>query len=186
MLIATLESSGDRFAEAPELTAEFLIATYLPRVHRFAVMVSPRGAEAEDLAQQALLQALEGIKSFDSHRGTLDAWLWRIVVNVGRDAGRAARCRELLVERLALSRPWAAAATPEAAAIDLLRDGELIAAVRDLPRRYRSLIALRYGAGLSSEEAADALGTSRMAVAKATRRALDRLRERLLSLEVEL
>jgi RNA polymerase sigma factor (sigma-70 family) len=59
------------------------------------------------------------------------------------------------------------------------RDRELIEAVRRLPRRCRSVMALRYGAGLSSAEIAGALGTTRMAVVKATRRALDRLRTEL-------
>jgi RNA polymerase sigma-70 factor (ECF subfamily) len=185
MQIATLETGAAEPANPLDVSAEALIGRYLTRVHRFAVMVSPRGAEAEDLAQQALLRALEAVDSFDPRRGTLDAWLWRIVVNVGRDAGRVVRRKELLVERLARDRSTIGGASPEVVALDQLRDRELIAAVRELPRRYRSLIALRYGAGLSSEEIAHVLGTTRMAVAKATRRALDMLRARLVAIEVE-
>jgi RNA polymerase sigma factor (sigma-70 family) len=48
--------------------------------------------------------------------------------------------------------------------------------VRRLPRRYRVVIALRFGAGLTFPEVAEAMGTSRMAVQQAMRRALDRLR----------
>jgi RNA polymerase sigma-70 factor (ECF subfamily) len=147
-------------------------------------MVSPRGAEPDDLAQQALLRALEAINTFDPRRGTLDAWLWRIVVNVGRDAGRVVRRRELLLERLARDHSMVGA-SPESVALDQWRDRELVAAIRDLPRRYRSLIALRYGAELSADEVAAVLGTTRMAVAKATRRALDTLRARLVAMEVE-
>jgi RNA polymerase sigma factor (sigma-70 family) len=184
MQVVTLERGGEDSRRPRDLTAEVLLGRYVTRVHRFAVMVSPRGADADDLAQQALLRALEAIDSFDPRRGTLDAWLWRIVVNVGRDAGRVARRRELLVERLARDH-YTVGASPETVALDQLRDRELVAAIRDLPRRYRSLIALRYGAGLSPDEVAAVLGTTRMAVAKATRRALDRLRARLVAMEVE-
>ena len=45
------------------------------------MMVSPRGADPEELAQQAMLKALEALDRFDPRRGTLDAWLWRIAVN---------------------------------------------------------------------------------------------------------
>ncbi len=148
-------------------------------------MVSPQEADPEDLAQQALLRALEAVDTYDPCRGPLDAWLWRIVVNVGRDAGRVARRREMLRERLIRGQPLAERANPESAALDQLRDGVLIDAVRDLPRRYRSLIALRYGADMSSGEVADALGTTRMAVAKGTRRALDALRARLMDMEAQ-
>ena len=67
----------------------------------------------------------------------------------------------------------------ESAALERLHNRELVEAVRRLPRRYRSLIALRYGAGLSPTQIANTLGTTPMAVIKATRRALDRLRQDL-------
>jgi DNA-directed RNA polymerase specialized sigma subunit len=46
-------------------------------------------------------------------------------------------------------------------------------------------IAFRYGAGLRSGEVADLLGTTRMAVVKGTRRALDQLRIELRAHESE-
>lgn len=166
---------GEERAAVARPTAEELAAAYLPRVHRFAVMVSPAGTDPDDVAQQAMLRAIERLPAFDPRRGTLDAWLWRIVVNLARDAGRAARRRDLVVERLRIA-ARAAPGSPEALTLDRLRDAELLAAVRRLPRRYRTLVALRYGADLSAAEIAAALGTTRMTVAKALRRALDRLR----------
>lgn len=178
---ATADGLGRVETAAP--TAEELAAAYLPRVHRYAVMVSP-AADAEDLAQQAMIRAIERLPGFDPRRGSLDAWLWRIVVNLGRDAGRVARRRDLLVERLR-SRPQVPSAepSPEAVALDRIRDAELLAAVHRLAPRQRSLIALRYGAGLGAADIAVALGTTRMAVAKALRRALDRLRADLAAVE---
>jgi RNA polymerase sigma-70 factor (ECF subfamily) len=160
----------------PDSAAETFAAAHLPRVLRFAVMVSPPGTDPEDLAQEAMVRALAHLDRFDPARGTADAWLWRIVVNLARDAGRLAGRTELLLERLASRAGGLAEVSAETAALDHMRDQDLLEAVRRLPRRYRSLIALRYGAGLSSPEIAKLLGTTRMAVVKASGRALARLR----------
>jgi RNA polymerase sigma factor (sigma-70 family) len=90
-----------------------------------------------------------------------------------------------MVERLVMhDRGALRGDSPETLALDQMRDRDLIEAVRRLPRRHRSLIALRYGAGLSAAEIAECMGTTRMAAAKALRRALDRLRADLTDLEV--
>ena len=173
---------GDEHGSARDLTTVAQLAAQLTRVHRFAVMVSPREADPEDLAQQAMLKALEHSDRYDARRGTLEAWLWRIVVNVARDAGRASRRRAFMLDRVvARSADASAAATAEEIALERLRDAALVAAVRRLPRRYRTVIALRYGASLSSQDIAELLGTTRMAVAKATRRALDLLKRDLIT-----
>lgn len=189
-ITASGEAALNRRAEkledtAPPLTVEELVATYLPRVRQFAVMVSPSGTDPDDLAQQAMVRALERPERLEPGRGSFDAWLWRVVVNLARDAGRLSRRTDLLVGRLAMhGGGGSAAVSPERLALDQLRDEQLIDAVRRLPRRHRSLIALRYGAGLSAAEIAECLGTTRMTVAKTLRRALDRLRADLEHLEV--
>lgn len=181
-----VEQARQRSDRTSPLTPEWLVTTYLPRVHMFAVMVCPPGADPEDLAQQAMTRTLERIQQFDPARGTVDAWLWRIVVNVARDTGRLLRRRELLRTRLQAIRDGNAAhESAEASALQQYRDQELIAAVRRLPRRYRGLIALRYGADLSSAEIAEQLGITRMSAVKALRRAIDRLRAELQSSEVD-
>jgi RNA polymerase sigma-70 factor (ECF subfamily) len=167
-------------AERVQVTPETFAAQYLGRVHRFAVMVSPLGVEPDDLAQEAMVRALANLDRFDPSRGSMDVWLWRIVVNLARDAGRMAGRTELLIERLATqSGMRSVEVSAEAAALDRLRNRDLVDAIRRLPRRYRSLIALRYGGGLSFTQIAALLETTPMAVIKATRRALDRLRKDL-------
>lgn len=180
MELAGAWESGHQLSADASLTPEAVATLYLPLVHRFAVMVSPRSRDPEDLAQDALLRVLERLDQFDPRRGPFEAWLWRVVLNTARDAGRAARRREFLLERLAGHRATSDTAHGvEDAALQAIRDRDLLAAVQRLPRRYRTLIALRYGAGLTSSEAASVLGITRMSAAKASRRALDRLREDL-------
>jgi RNA polymerase sigma-70 factor (ECF subfamily) len=163
---------------SPSITAEAFAATYLTRVLRFALMVSPPGTDAEDVAQDAMITALARLDTFDPSRGTMDAWLWKIVVSRACDAGRVMRRTGVLVERIASvgDRDSPISQSTDSLALERLRDQDLIAALRRLPGRYRTVIALRYGAGLSSPDIAQTLGTTSMAVKKTMRRALDRLR----------
>lgn len=165
-------------AQAIPVTAEDLCGRYASSVCRFAAMVSPNSTEAEDLAQEALLRAVRSLGSYDSKRGSVEAWLWRIVVNAARDAaGRRARLRELSL-RLRLAVP-AESATVEEAALSRIRDSELHAELRRLPWRDRALLALRYGADLDMEQVGAAVGLNADSAGRATRRALARLRARL-------
>lgn len=176
----TLAHAEAVISDKPTITPAEFAARYAECVYRFAVMVAPPGHDPQDLTQDALIKALRHLPRFDPTRGTIEAWLWRIVVNVARDAGRVSTRIENMVERLALGqRALSPHASTESLALRHLDDQELLAAVRRLPKRYRSIIALRFGAGLTFPEIADALGTTRMAVVQATRRALDRLRSQL-------
>ena len=85
-----------------------------------------------------MVRALAHLDRFDPARGTAEAWLWRIVVNLAHDAGRLAGRTELLLERLASRAGPLAEVSAETAALDRIRDQDLIAAVRRLPRRYRA------------------------------------------------
>jgi RNA polymerase sigma-70 factor (ECF subfamily) len=154
-----------------------LVAAYAERVYRFAAMVARGDQDAEDLAQDALVRVLKQGHRFDPERGELDGWLWRIVVNLAHDAGRAAGRRRFLAQRLGA---WATPqATVESDALQRIDNQRLLAAVRRLPRRARTLVALRYGAGLSYAEIGAQLGISSQAALMATRRAFDRLRRSL-------
>ncbi|MBO0839178.1 MAG: hypothetical protein J2P28_27210 [Actinobacteria bacterium] len=71
---------------SPPVTAEAFTALYLPRVLRFALMVSPPSVDPEDVAQEAMITALARLATFDPSRGSMEDWLWRIVVSRSRDA----------------------------------------------------------------------------------------------------
>jgi RNA polymerase sigma-70 factor, ECF subfamily len=165
-----------RSAEPVPLTADKLCEAYAGRVFKFAQLVSEDSESAEDLAQDALERAIKRLNTFDPSRGAVEGWLWRIVVNAGRDAGRIARRQRLLVQ--VLVDRW----VPTAGAIhepgELTRE-ELIDAVRTLSPRHRALIALRFGADLTYGDVGRALGISEAAALMAIRRALAILRLRL-------
>jgi RNA polymerase sigma factor (sigma-70 family) len=163
-------------AAAIQWTADTLCATYARPVYKFAQLISTDSANAEDLAQDALERAIRRLHTFDPAKGEIERWLWRIVVNAGRDAGRiAGRQRvvfELLVDRWSIDEKVVDFT-------DQLRTDEVVAAVRALSARHRALVALRYGADLSYQQVGHALGISEAAALMATRRALAKLRIRL-------
>ena len=156
------------------LTAELLCARYAQRVYRFAAMVAAGEVEAEDLAQDALVRAIRNLGRFDASRGSVETWLWRIVVNAAIDAGRVSTRRRLLWERFR-SQPTTGE-NVEDVALMRITAAELLAAVRRLRPRERGMIALRFGAGLGFAEVGAAFSISSAAATMATRRALDTLR----------
>jgi RNA polymerase sigma-70 factor (ECF subfamily) len=140
-------------------------------------MVARRNAEAEDIAEEALLKAIRTLDSYDPRRGSIEGWLWTIVVSAAQDAGRAAGRRLALWERLTrLPEP---SESIESIALDRLSDAQLLDAIRGLPSRDRTLIALRFGAGLDHAATGAAVGISAAAATMALRRALHSLRRRL-------
>jgi RNA polymerase sigma-70 factor, ECF subfamily len=163
-------------ATASDLTAETLCEIYAKRIYKFAQMISTDSRNAEDLAQDALERAIRGLKSFDPAKGEIEGWLWRIVVNASRDAGRILGRQRLAFERLAGR--WVV----DQKVVDLadhISRAEVLDAVRALSPRHRAVIALRYGADLDFQHVGQALGITESAASMVTRRALANLRTRL-------
>ena len=171
-----LVDNRDGIARMAPLTADAFCQTYAARVYKFAQLVSSDAADAEDLAQDALERAIRGLNTFNPAKGEVEGWLWRIVVNAGRDAGRIAGRQRLVFELLADR--WAF----DEKIVDLseqLKSEEVLDAVRELSPRHRAVLALRYGGDLSYRHVGQALGISEAAALMATRRALANLRARL-------
>ncbi len=167
-------------SQSDVLDAAEFAAAYAERVHRFAAMVTRNDQDSSDLAQDALLKAIRALPRFDPAKGTLEAWVWRIVINTARDAGRLSTRRRLLRERLFQDRADSRGnRTVEGDVLERLRDADLLARVRMLPERSRTVIALRYGAQLGTREIARQLGITPPAVSMAIGRALTRLRKEL-------
>ncbi len=160
----------------PALTADVLCELYAKRIYKFAQLISPDSGNAEDLAQDALERAIRGLRSFDPAKGEIEGWLWRIVVNASRDAGRIAGKQRLAFERLADR--WVADQRVVELA-DPMSRAEILDAVRTLSPRHRAVIALRYGADLDFHQVGEALGISESAASMRSRRALANLRTRL-------
>jgi RNA polymerase sigma factor (sigma-70 family) len=130
---------------------------------RFAVFVGAvRGivgdADARDVVQDGFAQALREAHRFRG--GSLEAWIWRIVINRALDARRRVASVPLDFELVA---------------VDEAADGVLTAAVLGLTARRRTMVLLRYVAGLKNTEIASVLGISEGTVAATLSQARDAL-----------
>lgn len=155
------------------ITPEQLCAQYATRVARFASMAAGNDADADDIAQDALLKAIGALDRYDPQRGSLDAWLFRIVANTARDTGRRARVRDMFARVFPQPAP---SADPEAAAIERSTASEVYLAIARLNARDRELLALRFGSELSTSEVGTIVGLGAESARRAIGRALERLR----------
>jgi RNA polymerase sigma-70 factor (ECF subfamily) len=143
-------------------------AVYRARLAEFRRVASAIVGDSErgsDAVQEAFGSALRKRQSFRGE-GSLEAWLWRLVVNQARDELRAVRRSPVPV---LLS---ANGSTTE-------QDARLAAAVAALPDRQRLAVFLRYYADLDYASIADTLGVKAGTVAAALSAAHDNLRKTL-------
>lgn len=103
--------------------------------------------------QEAFGNALRKRKSFRGE-GTLEAWLWRLVVNQARDELRATR-----------RAPVPVLLSPNGSTTH--EDARLAAAIAALPERQRLAVFLRYYADLDYASVAKALGVTNGTIAAA-------------------
>jgi RNA polymerase sigma-70 factor, ECF subfamily len=110
--------------------------------------------DAEDLVQDAFLQALERIDSFDTSR-SFGPWFYRILVNRGLNQrkARSVRQAELLPLDLASGDPL-----PDRAAEQTELRARLRAALDELPEKQRVAVQLFEIEGFSGSEIAEILG----------------------------
>ena len=144
---------------------------------RTAFAIGGSESEAEDVTQEAFVKAFRSLRRFEEGR-PLRPWLMQIVANEARNRRRSRGRRERLAVRAA-SVGGGPSGSTEDLALGEVTAGELRAALARLDDRDRTVIALRYFAGLSEAETAAALEVPPGTVKSRLSRALDRLRAEL-------
>ena len=160
----------------PEAFGE-LVARHAPMARRVAYAVLEDQEDADDAAQEGFLSAWQAIGRYDAKRA-FRPWLMQIVANEARNRRRSRGRRERLAVRAA-SVGGAQSGSAEDLALGEVTAGELRAALARLDDRDRTVIALRYFAGLSEAETAAALEVPPGTAKSRLSRALDRLRAEL-------
>jgi len=151
-------------------TTEPLEQLYRDRYRTFRdVLAGVVGSQdlAREVVQEAFARALRERRRFRGE-GSLEAWVWRIALNV------ALKTRHELRREWALD--WELPADPDGP------DRDVRSAVEALPPRRRLVIFLRYYADLSYAEIADVMGVAEGTVAAALAQAKAEL-GRVLELE---
>jgi RNA polymerase sigma-70 factor (ECF subfamily) len=161
---------------------ELLMRRYNERLYRAARAITRDDAEAEDVLQQAYVNAFSSLRQFKG-QAQFATWLTRIVINEAlarvRRRGRYEAFDEELPKVGTLT-PWNPAPDPERQAFRGELRELLEWAIDTLPDGAREVFVLRDVEGLSTAETAASLGLSDDAVKTRLSRARSALRRSLL------
>ncbi len=156
-----------RYGAGEALAARLLARRLLPRVLAVATrMLGGDRAEAEDVAQEAMLRLWRIAPDWRPGEARVSTWLYRVVVNLCTDRLRRARSAPLD----AVPEPADDAPGPLAGLAEADRLAALDAGLAALPDRQRQAVVLRHIEGLSNPEIADIMGLSVEAVESLTAR----------------
>ncbi len=171
--------SGDRQA------LQQLVERYTDTVYGFSFKVCRNPEDAEETLQEAFLNILRSLKSFD-FKSSFSTWVYRIVSNSclmkfrkeKRDRWQSFELLDRPEERIRDHyRPWPD--TPAEAVLSQELKTQMDRAILELPPIYRVVFVLKDLEGLKIEEVADALNLSVPAAKARLRRARLFLRDRL-------
>ena len=142
-----------RIAGRDALAFSSVVEAHLGMLHRVAYRMLGDGAEAEDVAQEALLRLWASADRWRPGQAGMAAWLTRVAVNLCLDRLRR---RRFSSDAEVPDRPDDAAGADEAMAEAQLRTAALTA-LGDLSERHRAAIVLTYYEELPNAVAAEVL-----------------------------
>ncbi len=162
---------------------ERLVRTFQDRLFSFARRLSRNREDAEEVAQDSFVRAYRALKTYPEDRIrslALQAWLYRITLNVARNRMRGKRARLVSIdnggaEGEAARRAWDSRDDPGERPDSRLersqKRADIASLVATLPERYRAALILRYVEGLQLDEVAavlkQPLGTAKSNVHRA-------------------
>jgi RNA polymerase sigma-70 factor (ECF subfamily) len=158
--LLVLYGNGDRAA------ARSLTLRLGPLAYRVALRMLGDRAEAEDLAQEALLRLWKIAPEWRTGEAKVSTWLYRVVTNLATD--RLRRRRGVGLDEAPEVADGAASALERI--IDADRAQALQLALAQLPARQRQAVVLRHLEGLSNPEIAAAMEIGVEAVESLTAR----------------
>jgi len=158
-----------RYARGDAGAARALTVRLAPRVHAQAFRMLGDRAEAEDVAQDAMVRLWRIAPDWRSGEAQVSTWLYRVVSNLCTDRLRKRRGGSVALDDVA--EPEDPAPGAEARLQDQARHSALRAAIADLPERQRVALTLRHFEGATNPEIAEQLGISVEAVESLTARA---------------
>lgn len=158
--LLVLYGNGDR-AAARSLTLRFA-----PLAFRVALRMLGDRAEAEDLAQEAMLRLWKIAPDWRNGEAKVSTWLYRVVSNLATD--RLRRRRGVGLDEAPEIEDGRASVLDEMIETD--RATALQAALMALPERQRQAVVLRHLEGMSNPEIAEAMEIGVEAVESLTAR----------------
>ncbi|MEH7829014.1 RNA polymerase sigma factor [Gemmobacter denitrificans] len=158
-----------RYATGDRMAARALTLRFTPRVLGYAARLLGDRAEAEDVAQEAMLRLWRIAPDWRSGEAQVATWLYRVVTNLVTDRARMRRRRPATsledAPEIGDGQPGA-----EMRLMAADRLAALDAALACLPDRQRQAVVLRHIEGLANPEIAEILGIGVEAVESLTAR----------------
>ena len=176
---AETEASLLARAQAGDVSAfERLSGAYADRLYMLLLRLLGDRGEAEDVAQEVMLRAWQGIARFQGHSSYF-TWLYRIAVNEANRAleKRARRPAGVSIGARELELPAAPEEEPSRQAEFSELRRALARALAELPPTLRTAIVLRDVEGLSTQEAAEIAGVGQAAFKSRLHQARLRVRD---------
>lgn len=150
-----------------------LYEEYYDKIARYVYVRISNKEEAEDIAGEVFLKALESLKSYREQGVPMQGWLFRIAHNLTVDYLRKMNKRRTVpIDSVVLQGNDNPANTAEKN-IEFERVTE---AMKELTIEQREVINLRFFGGLTSKEVGGVLGKSGGAVREMQRAAIEKLR----------
>jgi RNA polymerase sigma-70 factor (ECF subfamily) len=156
----TAITGEDPIGGVDEQAFAFLVHRYLRKAMAVAMEYCDSLDDAEDVVQETFRRVVEGLAGFDSTR-PFDPWFFTILRNTARNAARSRRLREhdTLSADHESTRPGPADDADRRELREQLRE-----AINRLPAMQQACFRLCLVEGLSSREAADAMGLAESTV----------------------
>lgn len=154
--VAVHGSRAHKPVAAPAIEA--LIEDCYPQIRRAAFVLTGRDSDADDLAQETMLQAIRSVERFEG-QSRFETWVYGILLNQEKRLRRGRQRRQRLVEFVGHWTGFLHASNGSAADLDdrEWRDS-LWGQVARLPPAQRECIFLRYSEGLNCEAIAQIVG----------------------------
>ncbi len=154
------------YANGDVEAARLLSGRLLPRVLAQATRMLSDQAEAEDVAQEAMMRLWKIAPDWRQDEAQVSTWLYRVVANLCTD--RLRKRRGVSLDQI--TEP----ADPTASAAGQIQDNArlsaLSAALTELPERQAQAVSLRHLEGLSNPDIADIMNISVRSVESLTAR----------------
>ncbi len=170
------------YAGGDQLAARRLMLRLTPGVLNYAARVLGDRAEAEDVAQEAMLRLWKIAPDWQPGKAKVTTWLYQVVSNL---------CTDRLRKRRGVALETVAEPTDEALSVveNMLQDQRVAAldqALATLPERQRQAVVLRHLRGATNPEIAQILQISIAAVESLTARGKRALAAALAAKRAEL
>jgi RNA polymerase sigma-70 factor (ECF subfamily) len=158
---------------AKEARLASLYEEYYDRIAHYVYVRIGDKSEAEDIASEVFLKALESLRTYEERGLPMQAWLFKIAHNMVVDHLRkATKYKKIPIETVEINDE----SDPQKTAETNIEMEKVAIAMQQLTDEQKEVIQLRFFGGLNSREVSVLLNKSDGAVREMQRAALEKLR----------